>query len=355
MLRRKDIKFYQVPSSLLSARAALLLLLFDILLGVVGYTLIEGYGLMDAVYMTIITLSTVGYTEVQPLSAFGQLFTSFFILLNIGLFAYIISVFSYYIIEGEIFKNMHTTLIRQNIDELSNHVILCGYGRYGKEAASHFIKHSIPFVIIDQNEEEIDSLQKSEKKLLYIQDDATHDEALVQAGIKRARAMVTALPEDADNVFTVLTARQLNPKINIISRAKDPRSERKLLLAGADHVVMPEQIGGFYMATLVSQPGAVEFFSFITNEYRSDIGFEEVTYEELPASCQGLSIRDLNLRSATGTNIIGFKHAGGNYEVNPSPDTVLAPNTSFIVLGNGKQLEALRSFFQDYPERKKEA
>ncbi len=332
---------------------ALLLLLADILLGVVGFTLIEGYGLMDAVYMTVITLSTVGYTEVQPLSAFGQLFTSFFILLNIGLFAYIISVFSYYIIEGEIFKNMHTTLIRNNIDELSDHVILCGYGRYGKEAAGHFLKHGIPFVIIDQSEEEVENLQKSEQKLLYIQDDATHDEALVQAGIQRARALVTALPEDADNVFTVLTARQLNPKINIISRAKDPRSERKLMLAGADHVVMPEQIGGFYMATLVSQPGAVEFFSFITNEYRSDIGFEEVTYEELPPTCQGLSIRDLNLRSATGTNIIGFKHAEGNYEVNPSPDTVLAPNTSFIALGNEEQLTALRNLFYNYPEEEK--
>jgi len=353
LLRRKDIKLHQLPSSLLSARMALLLLLIDILLGVVGFTLIEGFGLMDAVYMTIITLSTVGYTEVQPLSTIGQLFTSVFILLNIGLFAYLVSVFSYYIIEGEIFKNMHTNLIRDNIDKLSGHVILCGYGRYGKEAAGHFLKHDIPFVIVDESEEEIENLQKSEKELLYILDDATHDEALVQAGIQRARALVTSLPEDADNVFTVLTARQLNPKINIISRAKDPRSERKLMLAGADHVVMPEQIGGFYMATLVSQPGAVEFFSFITNEYRSDIGFEEVTYKELPPTCQGLSIRDLNLRSATGTNIIGFKHAEGNYEVNPSPDTVLAPNTSFIALGNEEQLTALRNFFYNYPEEEK--
>lgn len=345
---KRNLKLHQIPSSLISARIALLLLFLDLVLGIVGFTLIENYGLIDAVYMTVITLSTVGYTEVQPLSHAGQLFTSAFILVNIGLFAYIISVFSYYIIEGEIFKNMHLNLIKDNIDKLEKHVILCGYGKYGKEVAEHFLKHEIPFVIIDNDPEEIEELQKNPKELLYIEADATHDETLMRAGIRRARALVSALPEDSDNVFTVLTANQLNPEINIISRAKDPRSERKLMLAGANHVVMPEQIGGFYMATLVSKPGAVEFFAFITNEYRSDIGFEEITYDKLPPSCKGLSIRDLHLRRATGTNIIGFRHADGHYEVNPDPDTVLGPDTSFIVLGSNEQLRALDNFFQNY-------
>ena len=350
MLGRK-IDFNRIPSTLLSLRFASLLFAGDLVLGIIGFMLIEGYGLIDSVYMTIITLSTVGYTEVHPLSSAGQIFTSFFILLNIGLFAYLLAVFSYYIIEGKIFQNMHVKLIKDQIDKLSNHVILCGFGKYGKEVAEHFDQHDIPFVVIDNNADVIENLQQSEEKILYIEDDATHDKALLEAGIERAISLVSALPEDSDNVFTVLTANQLNPQLNIISRAKEAESERKLLLAGADHVVMPEQIGGSYMATLVSKPGAVEFFSFITSEYRSDIGFEEITYEKLPDSCKGLSIRDLSIRKDTGTNIIGFKHSDGHYEVNPGPDTILSPNTSFIVLGNDEQLAALKEHFENYPEK----
>lgn len=350
MLKNKNLEFHRVPSSLLSLRGALVLLLLDLLLGILGFHLVEGFGMIDAVYMTVITLSTVGYTEVQPLSPVGQLFTSAFILINIGLFAYLLAVFSYYVIEGKIFKSMHLDLIKKNIDKLEGHVILCGYGRYGKEAAMHFRKHQIPFVIIDSNPQEIENIQKSEERLLYVEDDATHDEALHAAGIRRARAIICALPDDSENLFIVLTARQLSTGIAIISRAKDPRSQKKLLLAGADHVVMPDQIGGFYMATLVSKPSAVEFFSFITNEARSDIGFEEIAFERLPPSCMGKSIRDLHLRRATGANIIGFRHPDGHYEVNPGPDTVLAPGSSFIVLGSHEQLRALVHFLEHYPE-----
>lgn len=350
MLKDNNLKLHKIPSSLLSLRAALLLLGLDLLLGIVGYRVVEGFGMIDAIYMTIITLSTVGYTEVQPLSAWGQLFTSVFILINIGLFAYLLAVFSYYVIEGKIFKSMHLNVIKNSIDKLEGHVVLCGYGRYGKEAALHFSKHQIPFVIIDNDAQEIENIQKSEERLLYLEDDATHDEALLAAGIKRARAIICALPDDSENLFIVLTARQLNVGMAIISRAKDPRSQKKLLLAGANHVVMPEQIGGFYMATLVSKPSAVEFFSFITNEARSDIGFEEISFDRLPPSCRSKSIRDLHLRRATGANIIGFRHADGHYEVNPGPDTVLGPGTSFIVLGSREQLKALLHFFEHYPE-----
>ncbi len=339
-----------IPSRVINIRAGIILLLADLFLGISGFMLIEGYKLVDAFYMTVITISTVGYTEVEPLSSYGQVFTSVFILVNIGVFAYVLSVFSYYVIQGEIFKNMHLNLIKSDIESLSGHVILCGFGKYGKEVSMHFRKHQIPFVIIDVDPVEIENLQKSAENLLFIEDDATHDEALLQAGIKKAAALISALPDDSDNVFTVLTARQLNPRINIISRAKDPKSQRKLLLAGADHVVMPEQIGGFYMATLVSKPGAVEFFSFITNEYRSDIGFEEIRYEDLPLGCKGKSIRELRLRRATGANIIGFKGADGHYEVNPEPETILGPNTSFIVLGNNAQLKALKDFIQNWTE-----
>ncbi|MCB0558234.1 MAG: potassium channel protein [Lewinellaceae bacterium] len=342
---------YTVPSSFLSIRVAIALALTEFLIGVGGYMAIEGYGLINALYMTVITISTVGFSEIQPLSPLGRIFTSVLITANIGIFAYVLAAFSYYVIQGEIFKNMHLNLINSSIDKLENHIILCGFGRYGREIALHFEKHKLPFVVLDLDPARIEQLQKSEEKTLYLEEDATHDEALIKAGIKRARALISALPDDSDNVFVVLTARQISPKLNIISRAKDPRSQKKLFMAGADHVVMPEQIGGFYMATLVSKPGAVEFFSFITSEYRSDIGFEEVTFDHLPPECRGRSLSQLNIRESTGANIIGYKAPDGHYEVNPAPTTVLGPGSSYIVLGSDQQLKQLRYYLEHYPEK----
>lgn len=329
----------------MSGRIAAALILGEIMLGIAGFTYLQGYNLTQAFYMTIITISTVGYGEVRPLSEAGELFASFLIILNFGIFAYVLSVFSYYVINGEIFKKMHLNIIHKKIDHLQNHVILCGYGRYGREVAQNFLHHNTPFVVVENAPLIIEEIQKSADRILYIQDDATHDEALQQAGIKKAKALITALPDDSDNLFIVLTARQLNPKLNIISRTNSYRSQRKLQLAGADHVIMPEQIGGFYMATLVSKPGATEFFSFITRESESDIEFEEVRFRDLPASCKGKSIKDLHIRRETGTNIIGFKHPSGSYVVNPEPETTLVENSSFIVLGTREQLEALRRHF----------
>ncbi len=312
-MKVRKFNIYRIPASFLDLRTAVLLLLGLMMLGTVVYMYLEKYDLGEAFYMVIITLSTVGYTEVRPLSEAGRIFTSIFILLNFVTVTYILAVFSYYIVQGEIFKTMHLNFVQRSIDQLSDHIILAGYGKYGKEIAAHLKNHNLTFVVIDRNPDEIEAIQKSEDKILYVEDDATHDDALLQAGIRRANALISALPDDSDNVFTVLSARQLNPKINIISRALHPKSQRKLQMAGADHVVMPEQIGGFYMATLVTKPGAIDFFSFITNEYESDIGFEEILYEELPSECTGKSIRELRLRKVTGANIIGYRSPRGEY------------------------------------------
>ncbi|MBK7871832.1 MAG: potassium channel protein [Saprospiraceae bacterium] len=336
---------YTLPSSFISIRIAIGLLVLDLLIGISGFMIIEDYTLVEAFYMTVITVSTVGYTEVGPLDTAGKLFTSFYIIINIGIFAYILAVFSYYIVQGEIFKNMHSNLIDKEISKLSNHIIICGYGRYGREIAQQLKAHDIPFVIIDAADERIDIIQKSSDELLYVHDDATHDEALEKAGIKKAQALISALPDDTSNVFTVLSARQMNKDIIIVSRASSIKSEKKLRLAGANHVVMPEQIGGFYMATIISKPGAVEFFSYITRSYQADISFEEVHYNMLPADLQGKTIRDMHLRKVTGANIIGFKRPDGRFVINPEPDTAIIPDSSFIILGDRKQIEALHKFF----------
>jgi voltage-gated potassium channel len=351
MTKRKNRVFdkwqpYSIPKTVLSNRLAFLLIGGEVILGIAGFMLLEHYNLREAFYMTVITIATVGYTEVRPLSAEGQMFTSVLIILNIGIFAYVLSVFTYYVINGEIFKKMHLDHIEKKITQLNTHVIVCGFGRYGREVAIHFVHHKTPFVVVENDPGIIEEIQKNEERILYIQDDATHDEALHRAGITRAIALITALPDDSDNLFVVLTARQLNPKLNIISRATAVKSQKKLRLAGANHVIMPEQIGGFYMATLVSKPGATEFFSFITRESESDIEFEELSFQNMPAVCRNKSIKDLHIRRETGANIIGFKQPNGRYIVNPGPETMLVENSGFIILGNREQLNALRQYLK---------
>jgi voltage-gated potassium channel len=317
-----------------------------LMIGCVGFKIIEDLNWVDAFYMTMITFSTVGFETVHELSREGKIFTSIIIVLNIASFAYAISVFSYYFIEGKFFHNMKINIMNSKISGLSDHIIVCGMGRYGEEIIRHFMLHQMKVVVIEISEEKIQELQSEFRNLLCIKEDATHDDVLLQAGITRASSIITALPDDSDNVFTVLSARQLNPNIKIISRAYETKSIRKLKLAGADHVIMPEHIGGFYMATLVSKPDAVEFFSFITNESTSDIGFEEVGFDDLPEEFRYKTIRENKLRELSGANVIGFKDENGNYRANPDPDTPFTPNTSFIILGNKKQLSKFKALMQ---------
>ncbi len=339
--KRYDTAFISIP-------LAAGLFFISLAIGTIFYHLHENYTVVDAFYMSVITFATVGFEEVHPLSKAGELFTAFYIILNIGIYAYALTAFSSFVIKGQLFKNLHLNQMDKKIATLRDHVILCGYGKYGEEIAHHFIGHKIDFVIIEINEAKMDRFKHNGEKLLYIIDDATHDEVLIKARITTAKALISALPDDADNLFTVISARQLNDSMTIISRASDPRSEHKLKKAGADHVIMPEIIGGYHIANLVTKPGAVEFFSFITNEYESDIGIEELSFEQMPDSCKNQSIKQLNIRERTGTNIIGLKTKQGKYIVNPSPELKIEPETSFIVLGSAEQLAKLKSYLQSY-------
>jgi voltage-gated potassium channel len=295
--------------------------------------------------MSVITISTVGYGEIRPLSATGQLFISILIMLNIGIVAYALAVFSYYVIDGKLFRNMHKNRIKQRISQLRGHTIVCGYGKYGHEIIEHLRQQGYPFVVIEERQEKLTRLLEDDKEALYVFNDATHDETLYAAGIDRAGSLITALDDDSDNLFIVLSAKELNRELRIVSRAKEVRSRQKMIKAGASHVIMPEQIGGFYMATLIAKPGAVGFFSFIANELSADIGFEELTYDQLPDRYREHPIRELRIRSFTGVNIIGQRLTDGQYRINPSPDTILQPGESYIVIGNPEQLAEFRAYF----------
>lgn len=344
---RFQLAGYTYNKSLLNVKTAISLVILSMLIGIGGYMFLENYTFINAFYMTVITISTVGFTEAQPLSDAGKIFSSIFIIFNIGIFAYSISVFTSFVIEGQLFKNMHINLIKDNVSQLKNHIIICGYGKHGKEIAENFIQHEIPFVIIEMSEEKIEEIQKSELKLLYLEGDATHDEILQEAGIMKARGLVSSLGDDTDNVFTVLTARQLNKNLQIISRAQIPKTKKKLELAGADQVIMPEQIGGFYMASLISRPGAIEFFSFLANQRISEVNMRAIKYEDFPKKYHGKSIAEMKFRDATGGNVIGFQKADGSYIVNPAPDVRVQKDCSFIVLGNVEQLRKVDAFLAE--------
>jgi voltage-gated potassium channel len=330
----------------LDLRFALFLVVGMIAVQVVGLMFLEEYSFVDAFYMAVITISTVGFGEVQPLSEGGRLFMSLMIILNLGVVAYALAAFSYYIIEGKIFELMESSYMQAKVDSLKGHTIICGFGRYGREVARHLREQGQNFVVVEENLDKLDLPEFENTEILYVDGDATHDEVLKEAGIDRAVGLITSLNDDSDNLFIVLSAKELNPKLRIVSSAHSKRSRQKLMRAGASNVILPEQIGGFYMATLISKPGAVEFFSYVTNELDSDIGFEEIRYDQLPAAMRGKSIMNMNLRENSGVNVIGHRHGEGQYDVNPEPSATLKPGESFITVGSQPQILALRNYLK---------
>lgn len=318
------------------------LIVSSILVGTVGYIMIENYSFLDALYMTVITITTVGFKEVRELSAAGKIFTIYLIVTNIGIFFYGATKIVHLIIEGE-FRNFFKYYnMNKSIANLENHVIICGYGRNGKQVCLELYDDKIPFIIIEKNPNIIEEI-RDEGKFLFIEGDSTEEIVLLEAGIRKARAIITTLPEDPDNVYVVLTARELNPNILIISRASLESSESKLKRAGANNVIMPEKIGGAHMAALVSKPDIIEFIAHLTGQ-GSDINitFEEIPLADISDEYQNKTIRDLDVRNKTGANIIGLKLEGGKYIINPAPETPINIRAQIIVLGNSEQIRRFR-------------
>lgn len=316
------------------------MLLTTTITGVLGFMIIDDYTFWEAFYMTIITLSTVGYGEVNTLSSAGRIFTSFLIIFNLGVFAYAITILSNFVVEGELRTFLKDYRMYKIIQNMENHTIVCGFGRHGHQVCQELESSNLPFVVIETDEEKLEGLQDA--KYRYLHGDASSDEVLQEACIHSAKAVVVTYNEDALNVYTVLTARQLNPNLRIVTRATNRQAERKLLRAGANHVVMTEVIGGFYMATLIHQPNVVEFFSIISNMGEVPIHFKEVDYYQLKKAYRDKSIRELSLRAQTGVNIIGAKQPNGEYAVNPPPDLTISAGMSLVILGDEKQIQTFQ-------------
>ena len=284
--------------------------------------------------MTVITLSTVGYGEVHKLSDPGRLFTIFLIIFDLLIFGYTIALISSYFLEGEFSEEYKLYNMKKAIAGLNGHIIICGFGRNGHEAARTLSEAGKHFVVVERS-----PLKPEDEDLgiqYYLQDDATRDEALKLAGIDKAAALITTLPADADNVFVVLTARELNPKLKIISRASHDTSLRKLKTAGADNVIMPDKLGGAQMATLIMNPDITEFFDLMSAQSNDQFAIREIDCK------RPLSLLALNAWQQTGATILGIKSQTGDYLLNPPPQTQITPGQRLIVMGDSLQIEKLK-------------
>lgn len=307
-------------------------------IGTVGYMFIEGYGLIDALYMAVITLGTVGYREVQPLSDPGKIFTIFLIIAGIGSVAYGVTQAVEYVISTIVFRRRR---MERNIARLSNHVIICGYGRIGQQVAARLRSRAVDFVIIEQNEQIMETLD--ELGYMYINGNATDDDTLRRARIDAARTIVVTLPTNADNVYVTLSARTLHPDIRIVARASDAASITKLQQAGADKVISPYDIGGRYIANAVMRPHVVNFMDVVGSTDDGAAQSMEIEELEVSDSCgyANKALKDTNIRSDLNIIVLAIRTPDGEFEYNPAPTTLLVPGSMLICIGFAAKLDRL--------------
>ena len=322
---------------------ATMLLLTLLGIGVLGYKFISGYEWIDAIYMTVITITTVGFGEVQPLDEFSKIFTVFLILASVIIVGYAIKVITEYILSKNNIEELKQKKMQKKIDAMTNHIIICGYGRNGKQAVKKLLAYKKPFVVIEKDKEVIEKFQNESVPMIL--GNANEDETLITAGVERASTLISALPNDADNLFVVLSARQINKEMCIISRASQETSYNKLKLAGANNVILPDRIGGDHMASLVVVPDLIEFIDNLSIVGERNINIEEVAVEQLYNAHEVKTIRDLDLRRKTGCTVIGYKSGEGEYLVNPEANTELVPHSKIIVLGRPEQIQKLNSVY----------
>jgi voltage-gated potassium channel len=316
------------------------IILFSItIIGIVGYMIIEGFTLVEAIYMTTISVTTAGFTEVRPLSNSGRMFTVFLLITSWGSFAFALTRLTQYIISGEINKYFKTRRIMGVIGKLESHVIICGYGRNGQQAAET--------LVIENDIKRVEDALAEFPELLIIHGDSTDDDVLKKAGISKAKALICALPVDAQNVFIVLSARSLNPDIQIISRASDSNTYPKLKKAGANNVIMPDKIGGTHMATLVSKPDVIEFIDYLSGEEGEAIHIESVSYDQIPEGIRDRSLSEIMSWKKTGVNCIGIKDLDGKFVINPPENILVSKGMKVLVLGTKQQIQKMKFNIND--------
>ncbi|GAB4523830.1 MAG: potassium channel protein [Pleurocapsa sp.] len=310
-----------------------------VLIGTLWYWLVEKWSLSESAYMTIITLSTVGFSEIRPLGDRGRLFTIGLILMGLITIGYIVNRFTEALIQGYFQQGIRLRQEKTLIESLDRHYIVCGFGRTGRHVAREFFAEGIPFIIIDDNLEEVEEI----KQLGYtvILGDATLDESLIRAKIDRAICLVTALPSDAENLYTILSAKTLNPRIRAIARASSEEAVQKLQRAGADAVVSPYITGGKRLAAAALRPQVMDFVDGIITGSNRSYYLEEFLIDSQACPYVGQSLREAKLRSVSGALVLAIRRFDGNLIAGPTGDTLILDRDALICMGTAEQLRAL--------------
>ncbi|MDP8993261.1 MAG: potassium channel protein [Actinomycetota bacterium] len=302
--------------------------------GTIGYVML-GFGLLDAVYQTVTTITTVGFREVRPLDTTGKVFTIFLILVGVGTALYTFTVALETLIDGHIRDLFGRRRMHRNIGRMSDHVIVCGWGRVGQSIARYISNADQELVVVDRDPNVLVGIPHP-----YVQGDVTEDEVLRAAGIERARVLVAALDTDAANLYATLSGRSLRPDLFIIARAHTDSSEPKLERAGANRVVNPQRIGGARMAALALQPHVAEFLDVVMHEGDLEFRLEEIPVPE-GSDLAGRSLREAQIRDRTGALVLALRTEDGTFTTNPVPETQMCPGHILIAIGTAGQLEAL--------------
>jgi voltage-gated potassium channel len=304
--------------------------------GTLGYMLVEGWNFSDSLYMTIITVTTTGYEEVHPLTAQGQIFTLILVVLSFATVIYIGSTGIQILIESKIFKRLR---MQKKIEELSNHYIVCGFGRMGSHICKELKQANVPFVVIDSNPDSIEKLEES--GYLFDGTDATRDSTLRSVGVEKAKGLVAVLSSDAENVFATLSAKYLNPNIFVVARAIEFDTESKLLKAGADRVVKPYELGGVRMAEILLRPGVMDFIDVVARDKKIDLEIEEITVRE-GSAMHKKTLSELPLRSELNIIIVAIQNEEKELFVyNPKSDTIVDEGNKLIAIGERANLTKL--------------
>jgi voltage-gated potassium channel len=319
-----------------------LLLVALLLFGSLGYVWIEGWNFFDALYMTVTTLTTVGYAEVHPLNQIGRVYNMLLILAGMGVLFYILGSLARLLVEGEIRSVFGRRQLIKHIKRLKNHYILCGFGRIGEVIARHLQDRKLSLVIIENDPALLSHLEAS--GYYFISGDATREDVLVEAGIERAKGLISVLPTDADNVYAVLTARSLNPNLFIVARAEEFGSEQKLLRAGADKVESPYQMGGQKMAQTIMRPTVVTFMELAMKD-GVDWSMEEIAVGQ-GSPLLGVPLKDSGIRQKLDLILVAIKRADGEMLFSPSHETRILAGDTLIALGLRKNLVELEEMLR---------
>jgi voltage-gated potassium channel len=326
------------PKRSITVVKGLLILLVVLFVGSTGYMYLEGWGFLDSLYMTVITITTVGFGEVREVSEQGRFFTIFLIFSGMGVIAYIVGMTAQIMVDLQVRSIIGRRKLGLRIKSIKDHYVICGFGRIGKVICRELKAKKIPMVVIENDPESRQILQSEETP--FIIDDATNEDVLIEAGISRARGLISVVASDADNLFITVTARALNPEAFIMARADDEKAQKKLARAGANKVFLPYVIGGQKMAQSITKPAVTDFLEFTVNNRDMGLEMEELLVGE-DSRLKGLTLADSGIRQDMDVIFVAIKNKDGEMHFNPGPETSIKSGDTLISLGKSDDIERL--------------